>query len=121
MVQYNATSSASVEVLALMIRIEFHGYLDVVLVNSAFSGPLIPKLLLESPVDFKKAFEVNVMGTFNVAYYLSPLLLTSDPSRSYRYQLDLCGHCFELTCQHKLLRKQSRTEHNTAFITTGPS
>jgi hypothetical protein len=29
-----------------MIRIEFHSYLDVVLVNSTFSGPLIPNYCL---------------------------------------------------------------------------
>jgi hypothetical protein len=53
-----------------MIRIEIHGCLDVVLVNLAFSDPLIPKYCLNLLSDFKNAFEVNVMGTVSVAYYL---------------------------------------------------
>ncbi|PWY69803.1 NAD(P)-binding protein [Aspergillus heteromorphus CBS 117.55] len=72
------TSAASVEALASTTKAAFDGRLDVVLVNSGYSGPMTADVVQESPIDFRTAFEVNTIGTFHAAHCLLPLLLDTE-------------------------------------------
>lgn len=72
------TSESAVESLAETARAEFDGHLDVVIVNSGYSGPMIPDVLQESPSDYRNAFDVNTIGVFYAAHYLLPLLLATN-------------------------------------------
>lgn len=71
------TSSTSVEALSITVKAEFDGHLDVVVVNSGYSGPMIADVVQESPNDFRTAFDVNTIGTFHAAHYMLPLLLAT--------------------------------------------
>ncbi|KAJ5584274.1 uncharacterized protein N7459_004074 [Penicillium hispanicum] len=76
--------NSDLESLANTVRSEFEGHLDVVVVNPGYSGPMIPDVVRESPVDFQAAFNVNTVGTFFAAHHLLPLLLaTASPAMSF--------------------------------------
>lgn len=70
------TDSNSVAALAEKIKSAF-GRLDIVVVNSGFSGPVVLKLSNTDPETFKQAIDVNYVGTFHCAKYFIPLLLAS--------------------------------------------
>ncbi|PYH97346.1 NAD(P)-binding protein [Aspergillus ellipticus CBS 707.79] len=71
----DVTSTSSVEALASTTKATFDGHLDVVVVNSGYSGPMTADVVQESPADFQSAFEVNTIGTFHAAHHFLPLLL----------------------------------------------
>lgn len=75
-VSCDIASSASVAALADHIKSTF-GRLDIVIVNSGYSGPVVLKLEDTDPETFQNAINVNYVGTFHCAKYLNPLLLSS--------------------------------------------
>ena len=77
-VECDITSSSAVQELARTVTREFNSRLDVVLVNSGFSGPMVMDVTVEEPDWFKLAFEVNTLGTFHAAHYLLPMLVRDD-------------------------------------------
>ncbi|KAK3707835.1 hypothetical protein LTR37_011837 [Vermiconidia calcicola] len=68
------TSSESVAELGEKAKTSF-GRLDVVVVNSGYSGPVRLKVTETDPTTFKNVINVNYVGTFHCAKYLIPLLL----------------------------------------------
>lgn len=68
-------SSSAFQELACTVTREFNSRLDVVLVNSGYSGPMVTDVTVEEPGWFKSALEVNTLGTFHAAHYLLPILL----------------------------------------------
>jgi NAD(P)-dependent dehydrogenase (short-subunit alcohol dehydrogenase family) len=80
--QVDITSSASVEQLAKHVKEEV-GRLDVVIVNSGYSGPVVLKVDQGDPQDFQDVFDVNVQGTYLVAHHFIPLLKESDGAKTF--------------------------------------
>lgn len=76
------TSSESVAELAHRAR-EKLGTLDVLVLNSGYSGPVVLKMDQGDPLDFKHVFEVNVQGTYLVAHYFIPLLREGSGARTF--------------------------------------
>lgn len=76
------TSSESVAKLARDCIAVF-GRLDVVILNSGYSGPVVLKVEDGDPQDFQDVFDVNVQGTYVVARHFVPLLKESDGSRTF--------------------------------------
>jgi NAD(P)-dependent dehydrogenase (short-subunit alcohol dehydrogenase family) len=76
------TSTDSVDRIAKAVRDEV-GTLDVVVLNSGYSGPVVLKVDEGDPQDFQDVFNVNVMGTYNVAHYFVPLLKESDGAKTF--------------------------------------
>jgi NAD(P)-dependent dehydrogenase (short-subunit alcohol dehydrogenase family) len=70
------SSSDSVGNLARSVEKDF-GRLDVLVVNSGFSGPVELKVTEGDPKDWQQAFGVNAIGTYLAAHYFIPLLLSS--------------------------------------------
>jgi NAD(P)-dependent dehydrogenase (short-subunit alcohol dehydrogenase family) len=60
--------------IAQTVKSEFDGRLDVAVVNSGYSGPMILDVAQESPEDYLAAFNVNTIGLFYAAHHLLPLL-----------------------------------------------
>ncbi|CAI7612256.1 unnamed protein product [Penicillium pancosmium] len=71
------TSENHVKSLAETVKTEFNGRLDVVIVNSGYSGPMITDVVQESPEDYRNAFDVNTIGVFYAAHHLLPLLVAT--------------------------------------------
>ena len=67
-------SNSNVESLAARIK-EQCGRLDVVVVSSGITGPLVTNVNGANPEEWKRCFDVNTAGTYNAAYHLAPLLL----------------------------------------------
>lgn len=83
-VQCDITSSHSVQDLTDRTKARFGGRLDVVAVNSGFSGPVVLKVENTDPLTFQNAINVNYVGTFLCAKYLIPILLdTADGARAF--------------------------------------
>lgn len=76
-VSCDITSAESVSQLAETAKVRF-GRLDVVVVNSGYSGPVVLKLTDTNPETFQNAINVNYVGTFHCAKYLIPLLLETE-------------------------------------------
>ncbi|KAF2170285.1 hypothetical protein M409DRAFT_64602 [Zasmidium cellare ATCC 36951] len=70
------TSAESVSSLADKTWARF-GRLDVVAVNSGYSGPVVLKVTETDPTTFQTATNVNYIGTFLCAKYLIPHLLAT--------------------------------------------
>jgi NAD(P)-dependent dehydrogenase (short-subunit alcohol dehydrogenase family) len=68
------TSAESVANLAEKTKAAF-GRLDVVVVNSGFSGPVVLKVENDDPATVQNAINVNYMGTYHCAKHLIPILL----------------------------------------------
>ena len=60
-----------------IVKSEFGGHLDVVVVNSGYSGPMIADVVREQPGDIQTSFNVNTIGPFLAAHHLLPLLLAT--------------------------------------------
>ena len=69
-------NAASVATLAARTKESF-GRVDVVAINSGFSGDCLPNLLDVPPESYQQAVDVNYVGTFHVARQFIPLLLES--------------------------------------------
>lgn len=77
------TSAESVAALAEKVKGKF-SRLDVVAVNSGYSGPTIPRVTETDPKTFSQAVQVNYVGTFHCAKYFIPLLLgTQDGPKAF--------------------------------------
>jgi len=82
-VEYDITSASSVSELAKRIKVRF-GRLDVVVVNSGVSGPVVPRLTDTDPLTFQEAIDVNYTGLFLCAKFLLPVLLeTKDGAKNF--------------------------------------
>lgn len=79
----DVTSSSSVACLAAAVKdlltTSKRSVLDIVILNSGYSGPVVLKMHEGSPQDFQDVFDVNVQGTYLVAHYFIPLLKASNP------------------------------------------
>ncbi|WPV13920.1 Mannan endo-1,6-alpha-mannosidase DCW1 [Fulvia fulva] len=77
------TSAECVASLAEGIKERF-GRLDIAVVNSGYSGPVVLKITETDPSTFQNATNVNYVGTFLCAKYLIPLLLsTPDGAKAF--------------------------------------
>jgi NAD(P)-dependent dehydrogenase (short-subunit alcohol dehydrogenase family) len=70
------TSASSVEALASKTKERFNR-LDVAVVNSGYSGPVVLKVTETDAETFQNASNVNYIGTFLCAKYLIPILLST--------------------------------------------
>ncbi|CAN9339367.1 unnamed protein product [Alternaria alternata] len=75
--EVDITSNTSVAQLAKDVKQEV-GRLDIVIVNSGYSGPVVLKVEEGDPQDFQDVFDVNVQGTYLVAHHFIPILKESD-------------------------------------------
>jgi NAD(P)-dependent dehydrogenase (short-subunit alcohol dehydrogenase family) len=75
-------SSESVENLAQTVKLEF-GRLDIVILNSGYSGPVVLKVDEGNAQDFQDVFDVNVQGTYLVARHFIPLLKESNGAKTF--------------------------------------
>jgi len=76
------TVEESVAKLSSTIKNEF-GKLDIVILNSGYSGPVVLKVDEGEAQDFKDVFDVNVQGTYLVARHFVPLLKESDGAKTF--------------------------------------
>lgn len=76
------TSSESVAQLAQEIKTRCDK-LDILVLNSGYSGPVVLKLDEGDPQDFKDVFEVNVNGTYLVAHHFLPLLRDGNGAKTF--------------------------------------
>ncbi|KAF2854331.1 NAD(P)-binding protein [Plenodomus tracheiphilus IPT5] len=67
------TSSSSVACLVQTIQ-QSSINLDILILNSGYSGPVVTDLTLGLPTDFSDVFAVNVQGTYLIAHHFIPLL-----------------------------------------------
>ncbi|KAJ6127300.1 hypothetical protein N7523_002912 [Penicillium sp. IBT 18751x] len=78
------TIEGNIASVAQTVMAEFDGRLDVVVVNSGYSGPMILDIAKESPEDYRIAFDVHAIGLFYAAHHLLPLLeATQSPAMSF--------------------------------------
>lgn len=75
-------SSESVAELAQRVKEEV-GRLDIVVLNSGYSGPVVLKVDEGNPQDFQDVFDVNVQGTYLVAHHFIPLLRDSNGAKMF--------------------------------------
>lgn len=76
------TSSESVAQLAQEIKSRCDR-LDILVLNSGYSGPVVLKLDEGDPQDFKDVFDVNVNGTYLVAHHFLPLLRDGNGAKTF--------------------------------------
>ncbi|KAF1933566.1 NAD(P)-binding protein [Didymella exigua CBS 183.55] len=76
------TSSESVRNLVQIVK-EKIGRLDVLVLNSGYSGPVVLKIDEGDPQDFRDVFDVNVNGTYLVAHHFLPLLRESGGAKTF--------------------------------------
>lgn len=82
-IQADITSADSVSALADKVKSQF-GCLDVLAINSGYSGPCIVNITDVDPATARQASEVNYLGTFFAAKYFVPLLLsTADGAKEF--------------------------------------
>ncbi|CAN9430216.1 unnamed protein product [Alternaria alternata] len=80
--EVDITSNTSVAQLAKDVKQEV-GRLDIVIVNSGYSGPVVLKVEEGDPQDFQDVFDVNVQGTYLVAHHFIPILKESDGAKTF--------------------------------------
>ncbi|KAJ4012512.1 hypothetical protein NW752_008210 [Fusarium irregulare] len=72
------SSETDIVKIATVVKEEFGGRLDAVIVNCGFSGPLSKATVVDEDVaDVQKAFAVHCTGTWLAAHHLLPFLLES--------------------------------------------
>jgi NAD(P)-dependent dehydrogenase (short-subunit alcohol dehydrogenase family) len=76
------TSDESVANLARTIQDDFDK-LDIVVLNSGYSGPVVLKVDQGEAQDFQDVFDVNVQGTYHVARHFVPLLRQSNGGKTF--------------------------------------
>lgn len=76
------TSSQSVAGLVAQVK-SVVGRLDILILNSGYSGPVVLKVDEGDPKDFQDVFDVNVQGTYLVAHYFIPLLRESNGAKTF--------------------------------------
>lgn len=80
--EVDITNAGSVGQLAEDIKAQY-GRLDILVLNSGYSGPVVLKVDEGNPQDFQDVFDVNVVGTYNVAHHFIPLLKESDGAKTF--------------------------------------
>ncbi|RYN53662.1 hypothetical protein AA0118_g9470 [Alternaria tenuissima] len=80
--EVDITSNTSVAQLAKDVKQEV-GRLDIVIVNSGYSGPVVLKVEEGDSQDFQDVFDVNVQGTYLVAHHFIPILKESDGAKTF--------------------------------------
>jgi NAD(P)-dependent dehydrogenase (short-subunit alcohol dehydrogenase family) len=80
--EVDITTPSSVAELAQSVK-EKYGKLDIVVLNSGYSGPVVLKVDEGDPQDFQDVFDVNVVGTYNVAHHFIPLLKESGGAKTF--------------------------------------
>ena len=73
------SSNDDVAALAVKIKSTF-GRLDIAVVNSGYSGPVVLKVGEDDPDTVRKVTDINYLGTYYAAHHLVPLLLQSPPT-----------------------------------------
>ena len=81
-VHCDVASDESVAALASLLK-KICRRLDVIVVNSGFSGPVITKVTNGDPADWKTCLDVNTLGTYHAAHHLLPILLESEGAKSF--------------------------------------
>ena len=76
------TDPASVQAMFDEVARTF-GALDILVLNSGYSGPVVLKLDEGDPQDFKDVFDVNVNGTYLVAHHFLPLLRDGNDAKTF--------------------------------------
>jgi NAD(P)-dependent dehydrogenase (short-subunit alcohol dehydrogenase family) len=76
------TSSQSVAELAQRVKGVASG-VDVVVLNSGYSGPVVLNVDEGDPQDFQDVFDVNVQGTYLVAHHFIPLLKEINGAKTF--------------------------------------
>lgn len=76
------TSSQSVAELARHVQ-QGIGRLDILVLNSGYSGPVVLKVDQGDPEDFQDVFNVNVQGTYLVAHHFIPVLRDSNGAKTF--------------------------------------
>jgi NAD(P)-dependent dehydrogenase (short-subunit alcohol dehydrogenase family) len=76
------TSPQSVATLASTVK-ERICKLDILVLNSGYSGPVVLRVSEGNPQDFQDVFDVNVQGTYLVAHHFIPLLLESNGAKTF--------------------------------------
>jgi NAD(P)-dependent dehydrogenase (short-subunit alcohol dehydrogenase family) len=76
------TKNESVKELAKTIKKKV-GKLDIVVLNSGYSGPVVLKVTEGDPQDFQDVFDVNVQGTYLIAHHLIPILIESGGAKQF--------------------------------------
>jgi NAD(P)-dependent dehydrogenase (short-subunit alcohol dehydrogenase family) len=80
--EVDITTPSSVAELAKCVK-ERYDKLDIVVLNSGYSGPVVLKVGEGDPQDFQDVFDVNVVGTYNVAHHFIPLLKESGGAKTF--------------------------------------
>ncbi|EME82575.1 uncharacterized protein MYCFIDRAFT_33889 [Pseudocercospora fijiensis CIRAD86] len=116
------TDAEAVSSLAEKVKEKF-GRLDVVAVNSGYSGPVVLKITETDPATFAGVTNVNYVGTFHCAKYLIPILLsTRDGGKAFigvssfaaflvRGPIANTQYCVSKTAQLKLLEHVHEQYH----------
>lgn len=73
----DVASAESVSSLAERIKTEL-GRLDTVVVNAAYYGPMVTSVVAGEPQDFRRVVETNILGAYNAAHFLLPLLVDTE-------------------------------------------
>ncbi|KAF2738605.1 NAD(P)-binding protein [Polyplosphaeria fusca] len=81
-INVDLTSSQSVSELASRIQSDI-GSLDVLILNSGWSGPVVLRVEDGNPQDFQDVFDVNVQGTYLIAHHFIPLLRESNGLKTF--------------------------------------
>ncbi|USP75883.1 FabG Dehydrogenase [Curvularia clavata] len=86
------TNAKSVADLAKRVQ-QHTPRLDIVVLNSGYSGPLVLKMHEGDPQDFSDVMDVNVKGAYLVAHYLVPLLLSAQDGAKTFIAVNSLGSC----------------------------
>ena len=125
----NPALNESVEALAANIKEKIE-YLDVVIVNAGFSGPVVTRITDGDPTDWKTCLEVNTLGTYHVAHHLLPILLQSEGARSFLVVsshaawitegiIANAGYCISKLAQQRLVEMIANQYASQYLLTVG--
>ena len=104
--------------------------LDVVVVNSGFSGPVVLRVTEGDPADWKSCFDINTFGTYLAAHHLLPFLLRSEGARSFLVVSSAAaaitdgpiansGYCISKLAQLRLIEMMAKQYKDQGLLTVG--
>lgn len=76
------TLSDSVAKLARQVK-KTVGSLDILVLNSGYSGPVVLEIDKGDPRGFQDVFNINLQGTYLVAHHFIPLLRENDGAKTF--------------------------------------
>ena len=123
------TQDDSVAALAKIIADDVQR-LDVVVVNSGFSGPVVLNVTEGDPADWKSCFDINTFGTYLAAHHLLPILLRSEGTRSFLVVSSAAaaitdgpiansGYCISKLAQLRLVEMMAKQYKDQELLTVG--